>query len=154
MVTFNINIGRKEAVFFVAFFAAILSVGAVIAYNPNFFGGVPSEFGHSSGEVMVKIGATEKTLQAAIDDGDFGGGFSVPKSTLHQIISITSRNSVDIQIWGDEACRMGLGSTNLRFMRMTGYKGVDFGKRNGKQASGICVTQQEFENGEISDFSG
>ena len=74
MVTFNINIRRKVAVFFVAFFAVTLGIGVVIAYNPSFFGGVPSEFGHSSDEVMVKIGAIEKTLQEAINNNDFGAG--------------------------------------------------------------------------------
>ena len=74
MVTFNINIGRKVAVFFVAFFAVTLGISVVIAYNPSFFGGVPSEFGHSSDEVMVKIGAIEKTLQEAINNNDFGVG--------------------------------------------------------------------------------
>jgi hypothetical protein len=74
MVIFNINFGRKEAVFFVAFFVMALGISGVIAYNPNFFGGVPSEFGHSSDEVMVKIGAIEKTLQEAINNNDFGAG--------------------------------------------------------------------------------
>ena len=47
MVTFNINIGRKEAVFFVAFFVLVIGVGGVIAYGGN----NPLIMGHSAGEL-------------------------------------------------------------------------------------------------------
>ena len=58
MVTFNINIGRKEAVFFVAFFAVIVGIGGSIAYNSE---GPPSVMGHSAEELEINIGGVSFT---------------------------------------------------------------------------------------------
>jgi hypothetical protein len=68
MVALNINIGRKEAVFFVAFFAVTLGVGVVWASSHE----APSP-GHSAGSVWID--SLGKTLEQAIIDEDFGGGF-------------------------------------------------------------------------------
>ena len=51
MVTFNINIGRKEAVFFVAFFAVTLGIGIVVAWGGN----DPTMMGHSTGELEINV---------------------------------------------------------------------------------------------------
>ena len=45
----NIDIGKKEAVFFVAFFVVTLGIGIVVAWGGN----TPSMMGHSAGEIIM-----------------------------------------------------------------------------------------------------
>jgi hypothetical protein len=59
----------------------IVGVGLVIAYNPNFQGGNPAIMGHSPDEIYVNISGNVKTLQQAIDDGDFSGGGNIAVDT-------------------------------------------------------------------------
>ncbi|MFH1500484.1 MAG: hypothetical protein ABIE22_00895 [archaeon] len=53
---------------------AVLLIGFtnVYAYNAGFSGGDASVMGHSADELNVMVGTTEKSLQSAINDGDFG----------------------------------------------------------------------------------
>ena len=77
MVT--INIGRKELFFFVGISVLIFLAGFGVAYG----GGEPISVGHSAGEMMiVNASGAEKTLQAAIDNGDFAGSGSLPSGCV------------------------------------------------------------------------
>ena len=69
MVTFNINLGRKEAVFFMAFFAVIVGVGVAMAFQSGLD---PSVMGHSSEEVWMN--SLNKTMEQAMIGGEIGGG--------------------------------------------------------------------------------
>jgi hypothetical protein len=60
MVTLNINVGRKEAAFFVAFFVMVVGIGGVIAYVD-----IPNP-GHGADEIAVTVNGTEVSLQGAI----------------------------------------------------------------------------------------
>ena len=80
MVTFNINIGRKEAVFFVAFFAVTLGIGGSIAYNSE---GPPSVMGHSAEELEINISGTLMNLQQAIDQGDIFSDCIMDRGNVH-----------------------------------------------------------------------
>jgi hypothetical protein len=81
MVTFNINIGRKEAVFFVAFFAVTLGIGVWASSHE-----APSP-GHSADSVWID--SLGKTLEQAVIDGDFGGGVDY----LFEDLFITAHDS-------------------------------------------------------------
>jgi hypothetical protein len=50
MVMLNINIGKKETIFFMAFFVMIIGFGGVIAFNSE---GPPSVMGHSAEEIIM-----------------------------------------------------------------------------------------------------
>ena len=55
----------------------LLGAVFVVAYNSNMDVGTPSVMGHSAGEVDIDVtgdGVADKSLQAAIDAGDLGGG--------------------------------------------------------------------------------
>lgn len=49
MVMLNINIGKKETIFFMAFFAVTLGIGIVVAWGGN----DPTMMGHSPGEIIM-----------------------------------------------------------------------------------------------------
>lgn len=66
-MSINIRIEKKEFWLFAAIIVALVGVGYVIAGNP---GSKPNP-GHASNEIMININGADKTLQAAIDDGDF-----------------------------------------------------------------------------------
>lgn len=63
------HLENRHFLLIVIFIAVLEGVALVIAYG----GFQPDVMGHSSGEVMVNIGGVDKSLQQAIDDGDFGG---------------------------------------------------------------------------------
>ncbi|MDO8634215.1 MAG: hypothetical protein Q7K34_02895 [archaeon] len=73
---------NKVVLIGIAFFLAVVSfISFTGAYNRDFTGltGDPESFGHSADELNVKVPTstepnTVKTLQRAIDEGDFGGG--------------------------------------------------------------------------------
>jgi len=65
----QINIEKKHLLILVIFLS-IFTIALVIAVNPT----TKPNPGHLSNEVMINVGGTDKTLQAAIDDGSFGGG--------------------------------------------------------------------------------
>jgi len=57
----------------IVFLVVVMGIGAVVyAYG----GSDPMIQGHDGNELMVNVGGVDKTLQQAIDDGDFGGGGS------------------------------------------------------------------------------
>lgn len=67
-----VNLEKKY--FYVLFGVLIIILGllAINAYTSDLNAGSnPSVFGHSANEVMVQIGANQKTLQAAINSNDF-----------------------------------------------------------------------------------
>ena len=70
MVRVNINLGNKTFYTILAIALVLIVAGIVIAVNPT----TKPNPGHASNEVMVNIGGADKTLQAAIDAGDFSGG--------------------------------------------------------------------------------
>jgi len=74
MVKIDIKLDNKIYYLLVLVLVVIILNGVVYAFNSGFSGGDASVMGHSSDEVMINIGGTPKTLQAAIDGGDFGGG--------------------------------------------------------------------------------
>ncbi|MBM3234624.1 hypothetical protein FJZ19_06045 [Candidatus Pacearchaeota archaeon] len=65
----KINIEKKHLLVLLLFLS-IVTIALVIASNPS----TKPNPGHASNEIMVNIGGADKTLQAAIDAGDFGGG--------------------------------------------------------------------------------
>ncbi|MDP6771846.1 MAG: hypothetical protein QF704_14190 [Anaerolineales bacterium] len=70
---------KKRDVVWVSLVVVLLGVGVVFAYG-DFSTGDATVLGHSSDEVNVDIGGAVKSLQAAIDAGDFGvGGVGVFK---------------------------------------------------------------------------
>ena len=69
----TLNIEKRFA--YVVIGVLIVVLGALIVYSYN-SGGPASFVGHSSEEIDVNISGTLKTLQQAIDDGDFSGGSS------------------------------------------------------------------------------
>ncbi|MFH1587429.1 MAG: hypothetical protein ABID38_06225 [Candidatus Diapherotrites archaeon] len=76
----EINFDKKPVLFLAAFIIGLAIVGLVVAYTdpwgPELPGNSsgPPVVGHSADETNVYIGGTLKTLQQAIDAGDFGGG--------------------------------------------------------------------------------
>jgi len=69
----EINITKKYAFLIIG---AILLAGGIFLVNA--YGGTqPKVVGHSSGEVDVNIGGTIKTLQEAINAGDFNSWSSI-----------------------------------------------------------------------------
>lgn len=62
-------------------FISVIFIVAMLGVTYAYGGFSPSQMGHSSGEVMVSVGGVAKTLQQAINDGDFagdsGGGVSI-----------------------------------------------------------------------------
>lgn len=70
MVTINI---QKKDLWLLAAVVVFLTGGVyVIAYGSN----NPQLHGHDASEAMVNIGGVDKTLQQAINDGDFSGSSS------------------------------------------------------------------------------
>lgn len=70
----NIQIQKKDLWLFVALVVFLAGSVYVIAYNS---GGPPNLMGHSSEELEIDIngdGVLDKTLQQAVDEGDFGSG--------------------------------------------------------------------------------
>lgn len=63
----QINIEKRHFYLLTAIFVFLVGVGFVVSYGGN----QPTIMGHSGGEVMVNIGGVDKTLQQAINDGDF-----------------------------------------------------------------------------------
>jgi len=72
MVEFTINIKKKHLAVF-ALAVVFFALGFAFAYG-DFSTGQPAVLGHSSDEVNINIGGQTKTLQAAIDNADLGGG--------------------------------------------------------------------------------
>jgi len=92
----EVNITKKY--FFVLLGALILAGGAFLvnAYD----GTQPKVVGHSSGEVDVNIGGTIKTLQQAIDDGDFAS--SDVDSALNYLNSVAPQQEIYFGgMWGE-----------------------------------------------------
>jgi len=59
----------NKSFYFSLVLVGLLSLSYVAyAYGTN----DPKVFGHSAGEIMIKVDGKDKTLQKAIDDGDFG----------------------------------------------------------------------------------
>lgn len=72
MVTkIEINLTNKWIYSFIVLGVFLALCVGVWAYNSNMNSGNPSVMGHSSGEINVNVGGMVKTLQQAIDDGDF-----------------------------------------------------------------------------------
>ncbi|MDO8740238.1 MAG: hypothetical protein Q7J54_01545 [Candidatus Woesearchaeota archaeon] len=63
------NIAKKHLYILMAFVLAVAGIVLVIGYGTT----TPDTFGHSGGELMVTVGGVAKTLQSAIDGGDFEG---------------------------------------------------------------------------------
>ena len=98
MVTFNINIGRKEAVFFVAFFAVTLGIGVWASSHE-----APSP-GHSADSVWID--SLGKTLEQAIIDEDLGvggGGDGIVRSSLGTASGYIEYESGLIMQWGSRS---------------------------------------------------
>jgi len=70
-VKLNLTLSNKTAYTLIAILTILTATLVAYAYNS---GGPPSVIGHSADEVAVNIDGTEKTLQQAIDAGDFSGG--------------------------------------------------------------------------------
>ncbi len=61
------HLSNRHLLFVVIIIAILEGVALAIAYG----GTQPAVMGHSSGEVMINIGGGDKSLQQAINDGDF-----------------------------------------------------------------------------------
>ena len=73
----TINIEKKYAYSIISLLILIVGFLGVNAYDSDMTAGDASVFGHSAGELHVDIngdGVADKTLQAAINDGDLSGG--------------------------------------------------------------------------------
>lgn len=68
----TIKLTNKTAYTLILILAVLTTTLVVYAANPT----TKPNPGHASQEIMVNIAGTDKTLQAAIDAGDFGGGGS------------------------------------------------------------------------------
>jgi hypothetical protein len=68
----KIEVNINKTYFFVLLGVILIGFGFffVFAYGGN----NPQLVGHSAGEININISGTTKTLQRAINDGDFGGG--------------------------------------------------------------------------------
>jgi hypothetical protein len=77
MVKILISLEKRHLYFLFFAIGILVLVGIVTSYNPGMSGGTPAIMGHSSDEVMVNVthaGSWQlKSLQAAINDSDFGG---------------------------------------------------------------------------------
>ena len=69
-ININLKIEKKHLYLLSAIMVFLVGVGYVIAVNPA---SKPNP-GHDSTELMINIGGADKTLQSAIDAGDFAGG--------------------------------------------------------------------------------
>ena len=70
------NIEKRYAIVLGGLLLLAIGVYIVNAYDINMDAGTPNVMGHSSGEIHVDLdndGVFDKTLQQAIDDGDFSG---------------------------------------------------------------------------------
>lgn len=126
----EINLTNKGLYFFIflgVFFALIVGVWA---YNSNMNSGNPSVMGHSSGEINVNIGGTVKTLQQAIDDGDFSassGGSKVNIAVLEsnsQSPAVPSSSKVGDIFWND------VPGLSLEFLSSGGDFHLSYGGRS------------------------
>ncbi len=114
MVSINLNIQKKDLWLISAIMVFLIGVGFVIAYNS----GNPSVHGHDAGETMVNIGGVEKTLQQAIDDGDFSGSSG--------ITSISSGSGITLN--PNPIISTGTISSNTAYLQ--------------RRVSGTCTTSQ------------
>jgi len=132
----QINIEKKH-LFILLIFLSLFTIALVIAINPT----TKPNPGHASNEVMVNIGGTDKTLQAAIDDGSLGGGkLGVWESKTGNIVyqaptdgfalAYTDRTNYDVAGYTDSSNP----PTTLRTRNSAGYyagNGVSFPVRKG-----------------------
>ena len=96
MVT--LNIGRKEAVFFMAFFAVTLGIGVWASSHE-----VPNP-GHSADSVWID--SLGKTLEQAVIEGDLGGGGGgdgIVRSSLGTASGYIEYESGLIMQWGSRS---------------------------------------------------
>ena len=88
----TIKLTNKVAYTLIAILALLITSLIVYAVNPT----TKPNPGHASNEVMVNINGTDKTLQAAIDDGDFGGinnsSVELGDSTYYDCAGTTRQN--------------------------------------------------------------
>ena len=73
MVTIKINIEKRHLFLLAAILTFLAGTIIVISYG-NFRDGNPTIVGHSSDEINVNINGEVKTLQQAIENGDFNKG--------------------------------------------------------------------------------
>jgi len=89
----EIKVDKKPVLFLAVLIVGLAIVGFVVAYTNPWGPGLPGDTsgppvtGHSADEMNVYIGNTLKTLQQAIDAGDFGGATGLSCSVTTQDIA-------------------------------------------------------------------
>jgi hypothetical protein len=68
-----IEVKKGNLIVLLCLLLILTSSYVIYAYNGGFSGGNPVVAGHSSDEINVRVGTSIKTLQSAIDEGDFQG---------------------------------------------------------------------------------
>ncbi|GEM_PF-4813430 len=105
-IQFKISFSNRALYTLIA--AALIIVAGIGVYAYNSAYNNPAVFGHSADELEVSIGGAAKTLQQAIDDGDFagtGGGSSAGTSDSSWV---KSGNNVIL----NESGNIGIGTSS------------------------------------------
>jgi hypothetical protein len=103
---------EKRHLYFLLFAIGIFAlVGIATSYNSGMRGGNPAVMGHCSDEVMVNVSGNLTTLQAAIDNGTFGGSWKSMAGGIYyndgNVGIGTATPSVALEVAQNKAIKVG-----------------------------------------------
>jgi hypothetical protein len=94
----TLRISNKAAYTFLVISLVLILIGGVYAFGTS----NPSTFGHSAGEVQISINGEAKTLQTAIDNGDFKKKISALDCEWTEWSSWATQGN-----WAEASCESG-----------------------------------------------